>query len=493
MRMTLGDSDVCLAGYKELKKLLKPLAEGSAEPGGKDGGQPEASLTQAAEQEFFERLQGQLRRVDSEFDARAKALIARYKRSQSRYGGLCLPFFLGKGQQAARGAKLSQDAYWCRKYAKANAVALRKILKKHDKVAGNSRGRDFLRDSWQSHGREGVGTFLHSPLLDELKAIQDVLSEEAVLDPELEAGGGLGLADGRGASETGSGCAAPPQDKLASSAPACVGGLAATDGAVDLLAESRHWRGSPRGAAGDGPRPGSAGRRSGRSSPAPSSAETVSDPGVHRAASETRSGRGAGLADVAGLRRIRTSAGPGSFRSTSSLRRQREEGLEAICESPSFLLDSSDEEWEEGALPGWARRASFRPGSSPIAEESVERGASPLGTPVRSALACGHKFCKRCALEAAGFGRAVGTFASIVSHVPRRAPCPACRQQDVYRGAVSLREVGRLIERRHPREWAERRGADKRLEREAAEAALQRQKDYYGPHLRATSVYELVF
>lgn len=71
-----------------------------------------------------------------------------------------------------QGAKLSQDAYWCRKYAKANAVALRKILKKHDKVAGNSRGRDFLRDSWQSHGREGVGTFLHSPLLDELKAIQ---------------------------------------------------------------------------------------------------------------------------------------------------------------------------------------------------------------------------------------------------------------------------------------------------------------------------------
>lgn len=50
--------------YKELKKLLKPLAEGSAEPGGKDGGQPEASLTQAAEQDFFERLQGQLRRVD---------------------------------------------------------------------------------------------------------------------------------------------------------------------------------------------------------------------------------------------------------------------------------------------------------------------------------------------------------------------------------------------------------------------------------------------
>lgn len=364
-----------------------------------------------------------------------------------------------------------------------------------------------------------------------------MLSEEAVLDPELEAGGGLDLADGRGASETGSGCAAPPQDKLASSAPACVGGLAATDGAVDLLAESRHWSGDEAGQPagrrfGDGPRPGSAGRRSGRSSPAPSSAETVSDPGVHRAASETRSGRGAGLADVAGLRRIRTSAGPGSFRSTSSLRRQREEGLEAICESPSFLLDSSDEEWEEGALPGWARRASFRPGSSPIAEESVERGASPLGTPVSAggassareraaraaggaaplfrdndltcpicldlmykpvALACGHKFCKRCALEAAGFGRAVGTFASIVSHVPRRAPCPACRQQDVYRGAVSLREVGRLIERRHPREWAERRGADKRLEREAAEAALQRQKDYYGPHLRATSVYELVF
>lgn len=68
--------------------------------------------------------------------------------------------------------KLAQDAYWCRKYAKANAVALRKILKKHDKLAHNDHGRDFLRDSWQPRGNAGVGIFLHSPLLDEIKAIQ---------------------------------------------------------------------------------------------------------------------------------------------------------------------------------------------------------------------------------------------------------------------------------------------------------------------------------
>lgn len=44
-------------------------------------------------------------------------------------------------------SRLAQQAYWCMKFAKANAVALRKILKKHDKVARNLRGRQFLQAS----------------------------------------------------------------------------------------------------------------------------------------------------------------------------------------------------------------------------------------------------------------------------------------------------------------------------------------------------------
>ena len=42
-------------------------------------------------------------------------------------------------------AALAERAYWCRKFAKANAVALRKILKKHDKCCNNTAGREFLQ------------------------------------------------------------------------------------------------------------------------------------------------------------------------------------------------------------------------------------------------------------------------------------------------------------------------------------------------------------
>lgn len=40
---------------------------------------------------------------------------------------------------------LAQRAYWCRKYARVNAIALRKILKKHDKLCNNRRGHAFLQ------------------------------------------------------------------------------------------------------------------------------------------------------------------------------------------------------------------------------------------------------------------------------------------------------------------------------------------------------------
>lgn len=51
----------------------------------------------------------------------------------------------------------------------ARQVALRKILKKYDKLCGGQRGRSFLQHCWQL---PTGGAFLHSPLLDELKAIQ---------------------------------------------------------------------------------------------------------------------------------------------------------------------------------------------------------------------------------------------------------------------------------------------------------------------------------
>jgi hypothetical protein len=41
--------------------------------------------------------------------------------------------------------KLGLEAEWCRRYANINAVALRKILKKHDKACGLSTGHEWLQ------------------------------------------------------------------------------------------------------------------------------------------------------------------------------------------------------------------------------------------------------------------------------------------------------------------------------------------------------------
>ena len=76
-------------------------------------------------------------------------------------------------------------------------------------------------------------------------------------------------------------------------------------------------------------------------------------------------------------------------------------------------------------------------------------------------LGCGHKFCRSCALEAAGFGKVFGAFRNIISYIPSRTPCPQCRQKQVYKGAVSLKELALLIKERYPREWAERKSQEK--------------------------------
>ena len=154
----------------------------------------------------------------------------------------------------------------------------------------------------------------------------------------------------------------------------------------------------------------------------------------------------------------------------------------------------------------------------------------PVGPLCCSAgLACGHKFCRQCALESAGFGRAVGAFHNIASHVPNRAACPQCRQRGVFRHAVALREVGRLIQSRcvaggqaggqtarwaalcthgdgaqttpqlstaatrtvcrYPSEWAERRAEDKQRLRRLNAETNRRQNQM----LHSRNAFDLLF
>ena len=191
--------------------------------------------------------------------------------------------------------------------------------------------------------------------------------------------------------------------------------------------------------------------------------------------------------------------------------------LQAIEESPTCLLDSSDIEWEEDSPSqsvnvrpqNWpvlhngkfeqpnveedkddkpknsARRgvdpdapvAPKSKGSGRGASSGKSSGVGPAQGPFRDdelrcpicleimykpvGLGCGHKFCKACALEAAGFGKVVGAFRNIITYIPARVSCPQCRQKQVYKGAVSLKELSSLIKDRYPKEWASRRQLEK--------------------------------
>ena len=60
------------------------------------------------------------------------------------------------------------------------------------------------------------------------------------------------------------------------------------------------------------------------------------------------------------------------------------------------------------------------------------------------ALACGHKFCSRCAISAAGHADnvAVQRYRDLLRVRTRDAHCPVCRAQYVARGEVGVFEAG---------------------------------------------------
>jgi len=170
------------------------------------------------EDAFFVELEAELQGVNKHFFEKADRTVARYqRRTRGVLAFVLKPVYALNAERSLN--QLAKDAYWCRKYARANAVALRKILKKHDKTCKNRRGKVFLQECWALSSPDGIGLFLHSPLLDELKAVQEKLQmsldrvgagrEGNVADPnadtnevyplhpeEAGAGGGKGIAAG---------------------------------------------------------------------------------------------------------------------------------------------------------------------------------------------------------------------------------------------------------------------------------------------------------
>ncbi|KAI8112293.1 hypothetical protein M9434_003616 [Picochlorum sp. BPE23] len=440
--------------YKKLKKVLKTCVS-------ENGGE----VDKDAEAAFFEEIEKELRFVNEIFFKYADSCVAKYKR---RTRGLVAWVFSSFFQSEKNVAQMAKEVYWCRKYARANAVALRKILKKHDKTCRNRLGREYLQKCWGVSVSESIGLFLHSPLLDELKAVQEKLQKSLVEDIPPD----------------------PNEDsKSAYPLHADEEESNQNDGERDVMSRDE------------------SGQHNKDTAEEPSSKleiENRKEPQFHRGTS--------GIIF------------PPKSETTPSLRMLREEALRAIEESPTCLLDSSDIDWEEDSpvaqhgltSEDWpvlkdgrfiekdaedgkrGKREKFNTGIDPDAPVP-SRNVSSLGSsghpssgvgPGRQpfnddelkcpiclellyrpvGLSCGHKFCRQCALDAAGFGKVFGAFRNIISYIPSRMACPQCRQKGAYKGAVSLKELSLLIKERYPKEWAERREEDKIRRRNFFEA-----------------------
>lgn len=436
--------------YKKLKKILKTCVT-------ENGGE----VDKAAEAAFFEEIEKELQFVNEIFFKNADSCVAKYKR---RTRGL-LAWVLSSFFQSEKSvAQMAKEVYWCRKYARANAVALRKILKKHDKTCKNRLGREYLQKCWGVSASESIGLFLHSPLLDELKAVQEKLQKSLVEDAPPD----------------------PNEDsKLAYPLHAHEVGTNQNEEVRDVMSRDESGQHS-------------------RDGEPVSGEEKRQELYLHQGMSGN--------------------IFPPKSETTPSLRILREEALRAIEESPTCLLDSSDIDWEEDSpvaqhgltsedwpilkdgrfiekdaeegrrekrekfntgidpdAPVPAKNVSSR-GSSGHPSSGVGPGRQPfndeeLKCPVclellyrPVGLSCGHKFCRQCALDAAGFGKVFGAFRNIISYIPSRIACPQCRQKGAYKGAVSLKELDLLIKERYPKEWAERREEDKIRRRNFFEA-----------------------
>ena len=574
--------------YKKLKKMLKAClvrdGNGDGENGDEDVDDVDDgrsyTLDKEREGEFFKELETELQAVNRHFFDKADRTVMRYqRRTRGVLAFVLKPVFALNSEQSLN--QLARDAYWCRKYARANAVALRKILKKHDKTCGNRRGRVFLQECWALSSPDGIGLFLHSPLLDELKAVQEKLqmsldsvgnvvdpnadrNEVYPLHPEEQAVGeekrsivaGTSLSVSRRRLSTGG----SDVDREARDEVVVVEG-------DDREGEDDKHRGRDDGGEADD-EGGIFGDGHGVMERLERLERLEDGKNVNRTTVDRRSISGSiAVENTASATEDCTTA------YTHSIDASRRDALLAIEQATTCLLDSSDIDWEDDTplhsgedtdTPDWpvpGEGGAFVESSSArmadekgkrgdreklsqkkvLGKDTYKRGVDPdmlgfspnkgsvmpsdrrssdravegddggegsnRGVSVQRAkthlsgsnnessmagasatydegdftcpiclelmyrpvgLSCGHKFCRQCALDAAGFGKVFGAFRNIISYIPARVTCPECRQAKAYKGAVSLKELGFLIRDRYPKEYAARRDDEREHRRNVA-------------------------
>jgi len=534
--------------YKQLKKILKKCKTQSDQDQDSPTQNPQSSIDNQAEDAFFHELQSQLISTSQHFESGTKAILSSYQSLQRRrstfsFLAACIRFASSKSttHHHHRTADLAEKAYWCRKYARANAVALRKILKKHDKLCDNSKGREFLAECWAANPRSAAGTagmFLHSPLLDELLAVQSVLQTQlAQYQSALEDNNNNNNNNKNNSNQTDGGGEEVGGDdgtkkgrivavRRVSKAAVRRGGGGGDDDNYDtdsmhsgILSSANLQRFDEQN--------NQQGRQNTTASlHSASRLGTISNNNDANHHHQDGGGSEMTMTDDNGTDNSYMMSTMMAGCPSSSLHIQRQRALNTMQECPTFLLDTSDFEWASsstdvrGGSGGGGQRLGGRnnngsrksfllgtPGFILREEEEEEEtdgdgegmkkeqddddddegnkgmvgeedAAATCGISSFSAddlkcpicldimykpigLACGHKFCRQCALESAGFGHAFGAFHNIISYVPRKTPCPQCRQVGVYQDAVVLKELGNLIKSRFPVEYGERAEEDK--------------------------------
>ncbi|CAL5221648.1 g3875 [Coccomyxa viridis] len=165
-------------GYKRLKKAIKHLSAVAVST----ESEGERQLPQDAT--FFALVHKEVLSVNKHFAYAARTII-RLSRKDSKKQDMRCCMHLGMRKSLVAHAHSVIDvndlvarAEWCRRYAQINSVGLRKILKKHDKMCKNKAGQNYMQELWCGTKRMD-GTFLHSPLLDELKSLEIMLMRQA--------------------------------------------------------------------------------------------------------------------------------------------------------------------------------------------------------------------------------------------------------------------------------------------------------------------------